>query len=333
MNLVWNHERVWGCIGIWIFRRDPIMFLDYDQWMEEIYVNNVWIVDHYLIVYKGPVIGWQEWEHIVKSWFGILRIRRSVMWFVQWRLKSLYWLNILRFIWRLISQNQGINMAIDKECNLNSSDHKGLLDHSITNPYYFIIFTLVWSVKQYRTAMVFVVVVLDIKFLVQEWHEQMIESIGLMIIAVASKEIPFKDARVWFRSGDLRRKYKNFGWFGIFNVFSLKLIRSCLETFFFFFGYSWSSLVLEHKLNLVWLNKEQILRIRNRGGRLFWTKWYSNCHQNEGLRQCERDLCRGDVFLFVVLVWWSWGFGIVGFSGGIKPESLRSYEQYKYFYI
>ena len=66
---------------------------------------------------------------------------------------------------------------------------------------------------------------------------------------------------------------------------------------------------------------------------MLWTQWYTNFHHNEGLRQCERDLCRGGVILLAVLVWWSWGFGIVRLSGGIKPESLRSNEQFKYCYI
>lgn len=45
------------------------------------------------------------------------------------------------------------------------------------------------------------------------------------------------------------------------------------------------------------------------------------------------DLYKGTACVLIIRMWVSWNSGLDWFLGGIGPESSRSYEQYKHFYL
>ena len=100
--------------------------------------------------------------------------------------------------------------------------------------------------RKNRTSIGIVVVVLDIKFLVEEWYENMVETCVFMRIALYSKELfagNYMESKVRIRFGDLRRNYNNIGLVGLFDVFFLSTVglfdvcSSELIRFYFSFHY------------------------------------------------------------------------------------------------
>lgn len=262
LDLVWNNESVWNSIGFWIVRRARLMAFGDDQCIEEISATEVLMGAAFSSGYSSLAIGWQVKFSSEKLWFGILRKRRSTVWSVPYRLMWLHGQKYLSFTLRFLFKKQGLDTYIYKESISNSEFYKGA----------FVIVPFVECVKQFR----------------------------ILRVLMANNKIFYNEDKVWLQYRDSRRKYKNIGRFGFFNMNRLKIIRSCVVTVKVD-DYSWKSLVWEHKLRLIWLDREQNLR--------FWIKWNYNW-------QWERDFWRGVV---LVLVWWSWSLGICWIAGWHYP--------------
>lgn len=181
---------------------------------------------------------------------------------------------------------------------------------------------------------VFMVIILptDNKMLVIERFVQMLVLLVLLDKVTFVLESYYQNGEEWLGWGTCKRKHISLCWFGSVNIFRLQVqsnIRALVFNcrFFWLFGRLWFSGCRIHLAGLTTMQMPQVW-FRER-----WKQYFIKYSRSVFFGKGVTDLFMGTACVLIIRRWFSWNSGLDGFLGGIGPESSRSYEQYKRFYL